>query len=55
MKLVEQAIMQKYHLAESELNVLFCDAVPAGLGENNEQMYLMKFHTHYQMNQEMKY
>ena len=52
MKLVEQAIMQKYHLAESELNVLFCDAVPAGLGENNEQMYLMKFHTHYQMNQD---
>lgn len=55
MKTVGQAIMQKYHLTESELKVLFCDAVPAGLGENNEQMYLMKFHTHYQMSQEMKY
>ena len=55
MSIVKQAIQEKYHLAETEMNEFFCDAIPIGLGEEDGMLYRMQFHTHYQMSQEMKY
>lgn len=55
MSIVKQAIQEKYHVTQAEMDELFCDAIPIGLGEEDGLLYRMQFHTHYQMNQEMKY
>ena len=55
MSIVKQAIQEKYQLTGTEMDELFCDAIPIGLGEEDGMLYRMQFHTHYQLNQEMKY
>ena len=55
MALVEQAIREKYRVSEPEMNALFCDLLPIGTGDADGLMIRMQFHTHYQLNQEMKY
>ena len=55
MALVEQAIREKYHVSQPEMNTLFCDLIPAGIGEEDGLIIRMQFHTHYQLNLEMKY
>lgn len=55
MSIVKQAIHEKYHITQAEMDELFCDAIPIGLGEEDGLLYRMQFHTHFQMNQEMKY
>ena len=55
MSIVKRAIQEKYHLTETEINELFCDVISIGLGDEDGVLYRMQFHTHYQINQEMKY
>ena len=53
--LAERAIREKYHVTETEMNALFCDLRPVGTVEDGGLLVRMQFHTHYQLNQEMKY
>ena len=55
MALAEQAIRGKYSVSDAEMKALFCDVIPLGAGEENGMLVRMQFHTHYQLNQEMKY
>ena len=55
MALAEQAIRTKFDVSEDEMKALFCDVFPAGIGAENGMLVRMQFHTHYQLNQEMKY
>lgn len=55
MALVEREIRTKYHVSEPEMNALFCDLLPMGIGEEEGLLVRLQFHTHYQLNQEMKY
>ena len=55
MALVEREIRAKYHVSDPEMNALFCDLLPMGTGEEEGLLVRLQFHTHYQLNQEMKY
>ena len=55
MALVEREIRAKYRDSEPEMKALFCDLLLIGTGEEEGLLVRLQFHTHYQLNQEMKY